>query len=314
MHHAEGSNEDDGLDAVLTCCEERRRVVESGKSTSGFEHLPLVLRLSRYGYGATAGDEGALILLIDRHSYMCSLRSSVAQEMESAVSSLSATKFFAAWTQRALQRLYFWFERTKVPAGQEVVRQGDAADFCFIILSGSCDVLVNVPTLSPPRMLNASPPLHRPPPTPPTPSSGPNSTTRHVATLGCGALVGEIALLRDGELRMASVRTASPSILLMLSKAALPAYTPSDPSLLVPYAAHSLGALSALSWRSLSCAGCLSNSRPKYPRAHRSDRQVQRGVYTGAITEDDKRCQAACPSHRCPLERSPLEAFRRRLS
>ena len=39
-----------------------------------------------------------------------------------------------------------------------------------------------------------------------------------MATLGQGSLVGEIALLRDGEKRMATVRTAEPSVLLILDK------------------------------------------------------------------------------------------------
>ena len=41
---------------------------------------------------------------------------------------------------------------------------------------------------------------------------------RHVVTLVMGALVGEIALLSDGEKRMATVRTAEPSVLLILDK------------------------------------------------------------------------------------------------
>ena len=38
-------------------------------------------------------------------------------------------------------RLFFHFTRERKERGQDIVRQGDEASFCFIILSGVCEVL-----------------------------------------------------------------------------------------------------------------------------------------------------------------------------
>ena len=58
--------------------------------------------------------------------------------------------------------------------GEDVVKQGDDADFCFIIRSGQCDVLISTPD--------------------PTAADPTRVDTRCVVTLAAGALVGEIAI------------------------------------------------------------------------------------------------------------------------
>ena len=45
----------------------------------------------------------------------------------------------------SLSGLYFQFERTRVQPGDDVVTQGDVADFCFVIASGACDIVVALP-------------------------------------------------------------------------------------------------------------------------------------------------------------------------
>ena len=64
--------------------------------------------------------------------------------MRETVSMLRSTPFFSSWTATSVERLYFWFERRKLGPEEDVVRQGDEADFCFIIRSGKCDVLVDI--------------------------------------------------------------------------------------------------------------------------------------------------------------------------
>eukprot|EP00966_Prymnesium_polylepis_P041057 952870-Prymnesium_polylepis.2 len=65
--------------------------------------------------------------------------------MHEAVRLLRDTEFFSIWSEVALQRLFFYFTPLKVEAGQDVMRQGDPADCCYVIHSGTCDVLVSVP-------------------------------------------------------------------------------------------------------------------------------------------------------------------------
>ena len=83
---------------------------------------------------------------------------------------LQGSPFFAAWTVASLERLYFMMERRRSHAaqppgpselcsyplarltsmhrilpGDDVVTQGDVADFCFVIASGACDIVVALP-------------------------------------------------------------------------------------------------------------------------------------------------------------------------
>ena len=96
--------------------------------------------------------------------------------MTEAVRMLRASPFFSDWTKPSLERLYWILERRRLQPGENVVTQGDVADFCFIIRSGKCDVLIADP-------------------------KKPNEGARKVVSLAAGALVGEIALLKKGTKR-----------------------------------------------------------------------------------------------------------------
>jgi hypothetical protein len=138
VHHLEGGAQ--GAAAQGTATKTRQRMVAAGHS---FHHLPLVTAARCYGYSArVAHEKGASLLLLPSADYATILHRSIDLELRATVSMLSATRFFATWTEAALTRLYFWFDQRRVAAGTEIVRQGDAADFCFIIQSGQCDVLI----------------------------------------------------------------------------------------------------------------------------------------------------------------------------
>ena len=70
--------------------------------------------------------------------------------------------------------------------GDDVVTQGDLADFCFIIAHGKCNIIVSLP---------------------PSPETGERSE-RLVTQLPAGSLVGEAGLLSETGRRNASVRAA----------------------------------------------------------------------------------------------------------
>ena len=63
--------------------------------------------------------------------------------MLETVALLRTTAFFRPWTVAAISRLFFWLEVRRYRPGEDVVKQGDDASFCFIIRSGSCEVLVH---------------------------------------------------------------------------------------------------------------------------------------------------------------------------
>ena len=118
----------------------RRTLLRVG---GAFHHYPMVMQSKHYGYSAMAGRHGATLLLLPRLDYVSSgLRSSVESEMRSTADFLSRTAFFNNWSQASLSRLYFWFGRKVLPPQQDIVTQGDDAQFCFFIRRGSCDVLV----------------------------------------------------------------------------------------------------------------------------------------------------------------------------
>lgn len=79
-----------------------------------------------------------------------------------------------------------------VPVGADIVRQGDVADYCYMLRGGSAEVLAPLP----------------------------DGTERILATLHPGALIGETALLSDSP-RNATVRATVPCELLALSRADL---------------------------------------------------------------------------------------------
>lgn len=231
----------------------------------GFHHYPLVMQSRFYGYNARipADSHGASILLIQKGDYISTLRRSVDKEMTETVTMLKTTPFFASWSEASMNRLYFWFDRQKRGPEEDVVTQGDDADFCFIIKSGRCDVLVDAAdeggdeseSTSAATSIEASPAFRR------DQGAGTaegqtgaedgkaaksfnkkrkqalkmaaaaafksghgdqdlklRANMRHVVTLRPGAIVGEIALFKDGVKRMATVRTADQTELLLLDK------------------------------------------------------------------------------------------------
>ena len=107
-------------------------------------HFPLIVNADTYGYSAkVAGEGGCSLPLISRTDYLQHLRRSVEREMNETVTFLKDAQFFSAWTEYAMSRLYFCFEKAKIPEETDIVTQGDEADFCFIVKSASA-VLVKL--------------------------------------------------------------------------------------------------------------------------------------------------------------------------
>ena len=132
VHHLEGRNGTDGLKRLV----DRRR----GRA---FGYLPLVFGEQKYDYAARVVEpSGCCVLLVPKADYVHILRREVEKAMKDTVALLKANKTFADWSTFALHRLYFWFTRRRYAPGEDIVRQGAPADFCFVIRSGSCDVLV----------------------------------------------------------------------------------------------------------------------------------------------------------------------------
>ena len=137
VHHQEGTF---GAKAEASM---RTAVVQAGK---GFHHYPLVTQARSYGYSArVVAPTGASVLLISKEDYMSILRRSIEKEMNDTVVMLKATPLFSSWSETSVARLYFWFERKRFGPEEDVVREGEDVDFCFVIRSGSCDVLVELP-------------------------------------------------------------------------------------------------------------------------------------------------------------------------
>ena len=91
---------------------------------------------------------------------------------------------FATLDADRLRRLVARLERLTVPAGEDVVRQGEPGDSCYLVRSGRVEVVAG---------------QH-------------GSGKRSLATLGPGSLFGEAALLTDAP-RNATVRALwSPAI------------------------------------------------------------------------------------------------------
>ena len=106
-------------------------------------------------------------------------------------------------------------QRRRLQPGEDVVTQGDVADFCFIIASGACDIVVSIPPSPETGVLEASCFFS---------SDGtafrtlfwltrtlcPDSQAkeRFITRLPAGALVGEAGLLSETGRRNATVRAA----------------------------------------------------------------------------------------------------------
>ncbi|MES2465310.1 MAG: cyclic nucleotide-binding domain-containing protein [Armatimonadota bacterium] len=100
---------------------------------------------------------------------------------------------FASLDAEALRNLQARLELLTVDAGEEIIRQGEAGDTCYLLRSGKTEVLVQEEQ---------------------------QSTPRRVATLYPGTLFGEAALLTDAP-RNATVRALEPCKLLALHRADL---------------------------------------------------------------------------------------------
>ena len=119
----------------------RRRVV--ARRGRAFGHYPLVHSCREYDYSARVDDSaGCCVLLIPRACYVQNLKKEIEKQMSDTVALLKANKTFAPWSTHALSRLFFWFSKRRYAVSEDIVKQGDTADFCFIIRAGSCDVLV----------------------------------------------------------------------------------------------------------------------------------------------------------------------------
>lgn len=196
-----------------------------GKS---FHHFPLVMQYRLYGYTATCGEEGASVLIILKSDYVYILRRMMEKEMTETVTMLKATPFFASWSDQSIARLNYWFDRRKYAPETDIVSQGDEANFCFIIRSGRCDVLVKEEErregeVSPPKKKNPFALMRKAGlATLKAIETGQSTVVRanmrHIVTLRPGAIVGEIALFKDGVKRMATVRSSDNVELLILSK------------------------------------------------------------------------------------------------
>ena len=135
VHHKEGVKATDSTNF-------RTRTCDPGH---GFQDFPLVMGSKLYGYNARVDDPaGASIMLIPKELYTKELRTRVKNDMDDTVALLKSTPFFTMWSEQSVARLYFWFEKKKLAPEEDVVKQGDDADFCFIIKSGRCDVLVEL--------------------------------------------------------------------------------------------------------------------------------------------------------------------------
>ena len=179
------------------------RMTTVGEGRAFGQHA-LVHESELYDYSARAAPCGCAVLRIGKAAYARLLRKREERLMNEAVRMLKASPFFSSWSVASLQRLYFMLERRRLQPGEDVVTQGDLADFCFIIASGKCDIVVNIPPAPEKGILEA--------------------TERFITTLPAGALVGEAGLLSATGRRNATVRASgrpgrdAPIDVLVLSK------------------------------------------------------------------------------------------------
>jgi CRP-like cAMP-binding protein len=110
--------------------------------------------------------------------------------LESREDLLASIHLFAGLTAEDRTQLAADLRRRLLPPEETVVHQGDTGDTLYVIAEGALDVLVTTET--------ASSPLR-------------------VATMGAGDFFGEMSLL-TGELRRATVRSATPAVIYELSR------------------------------------------------------------------------------------------------
>ena len=126
--------------------------------------------------------------VLDAHPEAQRAFSEAAEEMLVAKFLKQASPFAALDADR-VRRLTSRLEHLSVPAGDAVVRQGEAGDTCYLLRDGRAEVL----------------------------AQGGESGERNLATLGPGSLFGEAALLTDAP-RNATVRALEPCELLALHR------------------------------------------------------------------------------------------------
>lgn len=113
----------------------------------------------------------------------------VAAESHVIVNFLKQSSPFTRWSAAQLRWLSTKLERLSVPAGATIIEQGEQGDTCYLLRSGQVAVVVKEAT----------------------------TTEKRLATLGAGALFGEMALLSLGP-RTATVRSLEPCELLALRR------------------------------------------------------------------------------------------------
>ena len=130
----------------------------------------------------------AFLRLLDAHPEARSAFSEAAEEML-VTKFLKQASPFATLDGERLRRLASRLERLSVPAGDPIVRQGEAGDACYLLRDGSVEILARKE----------------------------GGEERNLATLGPGSLFGEAALLTDAP-RNATVRALEPCELLALRR------------------------------------------------------------------------------------------------
>lgn len=101
---------------------------------------------------------------------------------------LRSIPMFSTIDPARLKLLSFTSERVSYMAGEEFIREGEIGDSAFVIMSGTCDVVIET-------------------------AAGPTT----IGSVGANQLIGEVALLHNGR-RTATIRAQTPVSCLMLSK------------------------------------------------------------------------------------------------
>ena len=175
--------EENGVTASGVPSSHSMRTTVVGVGTA-FGQYPLLRESVTVDYSAKAAPCGCGVLRVSKAHYAGLLRRQEEKMMTEAVRMLRASPFFSDWTKPSLERLYWILERRRLQPGENVVTQGDVADFCFIIASGKCDIVVNPPS-GPERFITQLPagslvgeaglPPNATAPHPPNPHPNPNS-------------------------------------------------------------------------------------------------------------------------------------------
>ena len=127
--------EENGVTASGVPSSHSMRTTMVGVGTA-FGQYPLLRESVTVDYSAKAAPCGCGVLRVSKAHYAGLLRRQEEKMMTEAVRMLRASPFFSDWTNPSLERLYWILERRRLQPGENVVTQGDVADFCFIIASG----------------------------------------------------------------------------------------------------------------------------------------------------------------------------------